>query len=264
MIKTLAAVAVAFLVSAAANDQATSDSDFSASTPAATDLAKGRAAPQSTPSAKSPKKADADSDFFVPSSSDDSDEPAPAPKSAPAAPAAKVDEDSDFSATPSASSSASIVTATGPLPRTLPKGTMVTFTISENLGSKISQIDQKFAISLSQPLKTIDGIVIPAGITGMGEVVHAAKAGFAGKAGELTLAVRYLNCGSTRIPLSRFRYAAAGENRSESAFAASMVALPVGMMMAGGEIDVPVGTVGTARTSADVQLPDRGPQVCGN
>jgi hypothetical protein len=44
-------------------------------------------------------------------------------------------------------------------------------------------------------------VVAPAGTPGVGEVVHAAHASFGGKAGELILAVRYLELNGTRIPL---------------------------------------------------------------
>ena len=52
----------------------------------------------------------------------------------------------------------------------------------------------------------IDGKeVIPAGTTGQGQIVHAAKSGWGGKAGELIVAVRYIDYNGVHIPLRRFR-----------------------------------------------------------
>lgn len=256
---------VALLLPAAATAQ-TDDSDFSVGSPTAVSTQKpakpAASAKQSPPAAPAD---DSESDFVSSSASPSAASPPvdreANPRTAPVAD--KAADDSDFTPSQPSSPVASIAAvATGPAPRTLPKGTTVTFTINAALGSKVSAIDQPFPISLSQPITLPDGVVIPAGITGMGEVVHAAKAGFAGKAGELILAVRYLTCGTTKIPLGKFRYGAVGENRTGEVFAASMVFAPAAFMMAGGEIDVPTGTVGTARTTADVQLPETTGGAC--
>ena len=51
----------------------------------------------------------------------------------------------------------------------------------------------------------VDGeVVIPAGAACVGEVVHAAKAGFGGKAGELILASRFVRLGDREIKLRSF------------------------------------------------------------
>ena len=50
--------------------------------------------------------------------------------------------------------------------------------------------------------------MVPAGTPGVGEVVHAERARFGGKAGELILAARYLDFQGTRIPLRTLRFGA--------------------------------------------------------
>lgn len=239
-----------------------SDSDFAASEPSAAATNNGGAAPARAPTPKPARResrADEEADFVSSSAPVVSSSSAQGTEAS--TPAAAVDPDSDFA--PS-QPSAPVASKAAParLPRTLPKGTTVSFTIDVTLGSKISMPDQTFPITLSQPVTLPDGLVIPVGVKGMGEVVHAAKGGFGGKAGELILAARYLICGATKIPLGRFRYGAAGENRTGDAFAASMLFVPAAFMVAGGEVNVPSGSAGSARTTADVQLPDAASGSC--
>ncbi|MBX9795738.1 hypothetical protein [Sphingomonas sp.] len=137
----------------------------------------------------------------------------------------------------------------------LPAKTPVRVKLLSALGSKISKIDQHFPIELAEPV-TVDGVaLLPAGIRGEGEVVHAARARWGGKPGELILAVRFLQCGAVRVPIGRFRYAEAGKSRSGEAMAASLVLTPAVFLVAGGEVNVPAGTLADAQTVADTALP---------
>lgn len=245
--------------SAAAAD---ADSDFAPSEPSAAATKVDGATPARAPAPKPGKRngrADEEGDFV--SSSAPAASSLPAQDPAPSGPAASGDPDADF-APSQPSTPAAGMAAPARLPRTLPKGTTVTFTIDATLGSKISAPDQGFPITLSQPITLPDGLVVPVGVKGMGEVVHAAKGGFGGKAGELILAARYLMCGTTKIPLGRFRHGAAGESRTGDAFAASMLFAPAAFMVAGGEVTVPSGSTGSARTTADVQLPEAASGSC--
>lgn len=140
----------------------------------------------------------------------------------------------------------------------LPKTTPLIIAIDKELGSKISVTGETFPIRLVQPV-LVDGVeVLPAGITGQGEVVHAKKAGLAGAAGELVLAARYLDLGGRRIELRSFRFMEAGESslgkgqdNTGVSNITTAVAGPIGFFIGGGNTNVLPGTVANAKTRND-------------
>jgi hypothetical protein len=146
----------------------------------------------------------------------------------------------------------------------IPANTPVNFEIVDALSSKTSKIDEMFAIRMLDPIVVDGKIVLPAGLVGQGQVVHAAKARGMGKAGELILAARYLKCGETQIALRGFRFGQQGVDRSLESLVASSVFLPVGFFIAGGEMTVPGGAFATARLSkaVDIQMSPT-PQCAG-
>lgn len=140
----------------------------------------------------------------------------------------------------------------------LPKTTPLIIAIDKELGSKISVTGETFPIRLVQPV-LVDGVeVLPAGITGQGEVVHAKKAGLAGAAGELVLAARYLDLGERRIALRSFRFMEAGEislgkgqDNTGVSNVTTALAGPLGFFIGGGNTNVPPGTIANAKTRND-------------
>jgi hypothetical protein len=136
----------------------------------------------------------------------------------------------------------------------IPAKTVVQIAIAEPISSKVAQIGDSFAISLAEPLTVGDRVIIPAGVVGRGEVTHAAKSGWGGKAGELIVNARHLQCGDLRIPLGHFQYAGTGKDNFGGAFVAAQV-IPLGQFMVnGGEASIPAGVRGTAKVKADVVL----------
>lgn len=142
-----------------------------------------------------------------------------------------------------------------PLPELiLPKGHPIVITVEAEIGSKISQSGEVFPIKLAQPV-VVDGIeVLPAGIVGEGQVVHAKKGGMAGAAGELVLAARYLDHGGRRIPLRSFKFIEAGDEiltRGKDnvgiASATNAVIGPLGFLIGGGNTVIAPGTAATAK-----------------
>ncbi|BCA57253.1 hypothetical protein [Sphingomonas sp. HMP6] len=114
-----------------------------------------------------------------------------------------------------------------------------------------------FAIRLVDPV-TVDGVaLLPAGMMGQGQVVHAAKARALGKAGELILAARYFSCGDAHIALGGFHLGHSGKNKStEMAVAIAAigaVAAPL-MFVSGGESLIPAGSPATARLKNAVDV----------
>jgi hypothetical protein len=135
-------------------------------------------------------------------------------------------------------------------------GTVVALEITQPISSATAKRGDMFAIRLAMPVEAAGKIVIPAGIVGEGQVVHAAKAGGAGKSGELTLAARYLTFGEQRLPLRGFQFGTmTGKDRYGLAAASLIVAGPLTFLVRGGNIDVPAGTNATAKLAQPVAHP---------
>lgn len=140
--------------------------------------------------------------------------------------------------------------------------TVVDIEITQPIDSKTTKPGERFTIKLAKPIIVGGRTLVPAGITGEGEVIHAAKARFGGKAGELVLAARYVDCGAVRLPLGYFKFGAAGENRTETAFAASMLVPVAGLFIAGGEMRVTSGTRANAKVRSDIQFAEGAVPAC--
>jgi hypothetical protein len=152
---------------------------------------------------------------------------------------------------------------------TMPARTVIEIEIADAVNSKRNHPGDRFAIRLAEPL-TIDGrVVAPAGTPGVGEVVHAARAGAAGKAGELILAARYIDIAGTRLPLRSFRYGRSqGKDNSSAVGIGNMVAAAVlpgaamlGFLVSGGNVDIPPGTRANAQTAQDLTI---APPACAS
>ena len=141
------------------------------------------------------------------------------------------------------------------VPAALTKGTRVALLIKATLSSSSSHPGDRFPIKLADPV-VIDGkIVLAPGAAGEGEVVHAAKARWGGKAGELIVNARFLDCRGVRVPLGKLKFAQAGENNTVGAMAAGAVFLPAMFIISGGSVTVPSGTRVSASIIGDVILP---------
>lgn len=124
------------------------------------------------------------------------------------------------------------------------------------LGSRASKTGDTFAIQLIDPIMVDGAVIVPAGVTGVGEVIHAKKAGGSGAPGELVLAARYLDVGGQRLKLRSLHFATSGKSKYatvERINMAAAVAAPVlsvvGLFMKGGETDVPPGAIAEAKTA---------------
>lgn len=137
----------------------------------------------------------------------------------------------------------------------VPARSEVDIAILADLDSKTAKPGERFRIRLAEPI-TINGItVVPEGLEGEGEVVHAAKARWGGKAGEMILAARYLTCGTGRIELGWFKLRGAGSNNVGEAIAATAIVPVAAFIVSGGEMRVPKGTRALAKTRAPIEIP---------
>lgn len=140
----------------------------------------------------------------------------------------------------------------------LAKGTQIVIAVDKEVGSKISTAGEMFPIRLAQPIE-VDGVMLlPAGITGEGQVVHAKKAGMAGSAGELLLAARYLDYAGRRIDLRSFKFIeeggeilSRGQNNVDLASATNAAIGPLGFFIGGGNTTIAPGTLATAKIKND-------------
>ena len=160
---------------------------------------------------------------------------------------------------------------------TIPVDATVAITVDAPLTSKDSKPGDTFPISVREPLRDAAGaIVLAPGSTGAGEVIHAAKAGFGGKAGELIMTARFIQCAGVRVPLGHFRFVAVGRDNAAVAGTTAAVAsgasvfaplAGVGSLAAflikGGQVRIPAGTPAEARVKTATLLTPEARVACG-
>ena len=121
-------------------------------------------------------------------------------------------------------------------PVTVPAFTRVEVRLEEPISSNTNHTGDRFKLTITNDVYIDDFLAIPAGSEGEGEVVHASKAGFGGKQGELILAARFVNVGESRIPLRSLRLNATGKGHFDEALVMTMLVPKVsGFFIEGGE-----------------------------
>ena len=150
----------------------------------------------------------------------------------------------------------------------LASGTPVEIALTSSVDSGKAKPGDPFQISLAKPILVGDQIVVPAGVTGGGEVVDAEGAGLGGRPGKLVLAARYLDFGDKRILLRSFRLGGSGRNTSNEAMAADITIsafVPVVgaavFFIPGGNIVYPPGTLAMAKVAGASTLPPIQPAI---
>ena len=137
----------------------------------------------------------------------------------------------------------------------IPALTPVIVRIDEMISSNKNKPGDRFRISVAEDVRVDNAVVIPAGSAGEGEVIHAAKSGAGGKAGELILAARFVRVGDVVVRLRSFIIGVVGKDHSADALATSFIAGPFAMFVHGGVVTVPRDTQGLAKTASPLQLP---------
>jgi hypothetical protein len=100
----------------------------------------------------------------------------------------------------------------------------------------------------------LDGaVLLPEGVRGEGEVVHAKGSG-SGVGGELILAARYLLLQNTRLKLRSMKALAHGKDQIDGALAVSIAVPVAGFLVRGKQVDVPAGTIAEAKTAEEVWI----------
>jgi hypothetical protein len=138
---------------------------------------------------------------------------------------------------------------------TVPALTPVIIRLDEEISTARHRSGDRFSILVAEDVRVGEIVVIPAGSKGEGEVIHAAKPGAGGKAGELILAARFVRVGDNEIRLRSFALGAIGKDRSGAALGTAFVAGPFAMFVRGGAVVVLRDTHGTAKTALEFKLP---------
>lgn len=140
-------------------------------------------------------------------------------------------------------------------PRVIAKGTPIVVEVVDLVSSKTAIRDEFFNLRLAEPIKYNDDIIIPAGTPGKGQVVDVGKPGMGGKPGKLVLAARYLEFDGKQIPIRGLAFDLSSKDNSGSAVALAAVGGAVGgvvgLMVTGGNMEVPASTKGRAKLGAD-------------
>lgn len=140
---------------------------------------------------------------------------------------------------------------------TIPAGTVVQVELTEALSSRSSQQEQLFGLRLAEPI-IVDGVeVVAAGALGGGEVIDAHPSAFGGRQGRLIISGRFIEINGQRARIRGMQITAAGEQRTNTALAVSMIpyAGVAGIFIQGGEVDIPIGARGTARLAEAFVIP---------
>lgn len=136
---------------------------------------------------------------------------------------------------------------------TLAAGTEVHLRLLEAVASNTHKRGERFKLEVAEPLVVDDRIVVPAGAPAVGEVIHAAKSGAAGKAGELILAARFISVGEHEVKLRSFT-AGNGENRLGLATGLGITLGIPALFVVGKNLVLPAGTDVYAKVTADTSL----------
>lgn len=160
-----------------------------------------------------------------------------------------------LAADPQTATDAVIETAAAAERMKVPAMTPVYVKIDEEVSSKRNKIGERFRISVAEDVALEGRVVIPAGAAGEGEVIHAARSSVGGKPGELLLAARFVKVGDVDVPLRSMVLGRAGQDRLGGAIVAMVVYAPLAFVVVGGAVVVPEGTLASAKTSVEIELP---------
>lgn len=137
----------------------------------------------------------------------------------------------------------------------LPALTLLKLEMVETVTTRTARRGDRFPLRLVEAID-LPGISLPAGTTGFGEVVHAQKAGAAGRAGELILAARCLDVNGACLKLRSLRAVPShATERTDLALAVGVSVGPIGFLISGGNREVSAGAALTALTAENTPWP---------
>lgn len=168
---------------------------------------------------------------------------------------------------PAVQSTAEAPSVVGPVPVAIcckvPALTSVELEFVDPASSRTSKAGEMIALRLVEPLIVNGHEIAPVGTKAFVEIIQASKAGLMSKAGELTFGARYLEIGSTRVPLKRFGYGRSqGSDPSGTVNilnVATAAALPIAsvalIFVSGGNVDIKAGARAHAIVASETMVP---------
>lgn len=155
------------------------------------------------------------------------------------------------------------VVATPPAPaaetapaRAIAAGTVIDLEFADRASSKTSKSGDLVTLRTIDDVRgTRNELLIPRGSRVVAEVIQASPARMMGKAGELTLAARFVEVDGQQVPLKRFRFgdSSGKDNVGATFIATALIGLP-GMLISGGNVDVAPGARANAVVLRDTVL----------
>ncbi len=142
--------------------------------------------------------------------------------------------------------------STAPL-AAVPSPILVDVEITQAISSETAKPKDAVALRLARDVALPDGVVIPAGTPGHGEIVHAERARSGGKPGELIIAARALEFEGRRLPLRGMRVHGNGKDQTKVALGVAVAIGPLAQFIHGGEIEIPPGTLASAKLVVDAE-----------
>lgn len=155
--------------------------------------------------------------------------------------------------TPIDPAAAAVVAAPASRAGRVAANTVVILELVDGISSKTNLRGEKFNLRLAEPIRLGDQVLVPAGTAVVGEILHAQKASGGGRAGELTIAARYIDAPSGPIKL-RSSVGSAGASHTQAALATSFIAGPFAMMVQGSDRILPAGSRISSKTAVDIDV----------
>lgn len=142
----------------------------------------------------------------------------------------------------------------------VPAGTPVQLQVLDTVNSRTAARGDRVRIRLAAPVAVGDAVVLPAGLDGEAEVIHAERSRGGGKPGELLLAARFLALpGGERVTLKAMTLGGSGKDNGAGAMGVAIVAGPFGMLVRGGELEIAPGTAAQAKLATELAVPTASP-----
>jgi hypothetical protein len=157
---------------------------------------------------------------------------------------------------PVAAATAPATTAT-PSAVVLREGTRLELKLAQNLSSKTAVDDDPVNFVLAEDLVVDNVVVARKGAFATGSVSHTKRAGMLGRAGELSIRLSHLKCGTTRVKL-RGSQGKEGQGKEGAVVALTVLFGPIGLIKHGKNVDVKEGAPLTAYVDQDYTLPRTG------
>jgi hypothetical protein len=137
----------------------------------------------------------------------------------------------------------------------LQEGTELRIHFNDKLSSKTASEGDRFSITLDEAVVTSDGLKIPAGYRGVGEVTEAEKRGMMGKPGQLNVRFDYLKVGEQRVHL-RGSKGEEGKSRVGTTVVLTVLFGPLGLLKHGKDVEIKPGQPFTVYVDQDVDIPE--------